>query len=817
MYEFHPVSPRMEEMHQRVRGRVIRTDSERAMIITHAYEKYEGITPLIKRAMVLRDVCAQMTVRVEENELIVGNRAKHFCGNSIYPEWVAGNGGWIVAAVRSGEWQLCEDGLYHNPDGEELKLTVSEETVRDLESIRDYWKNRTISAPADAWKPDGYDVFAELGVSSYRPGAPLINFPTGHLIAGYDRIIRVGYESIRQRAQAWIDDHEGDLMGEDLEKYLFYKAVTLSAEAGTIQCTRYGEECLRQAAGCSDETRRAELERMGESLKWIAKYPARTFWEAVQGAMMYQLLLWNESRYPAMAFGRFDQYTWPYLKKELEEGTLTEAQAQEIVDAFFLKVNCHYTPSPRAVLQTTGVGNTYQHTTIGGVYPDTGEDASNPVTYMVLESVGRLGLHDPTISLRINRNTPLKLWDCAIETSKRVGGLPLFQNDDVIIPGLMKEVGMSLEDARNYGIIGCQEIVGSGNDYPCPNGVHPPHSSLHFGSILVAALNDGRNPFTGGQAKLHTGYLYEMENMEQVRAAVDQMVRYCNKWQVTVNNYTEYISAHECPHPALSMSVEGCMESGRDVTAGGAKYNSFGGTGTGLATVADSLTTIKYMCFDKKLCTTRQLYDAYMANWEGYEELRQQILNEVPHFGNDDPYADSEMKWITDTYYDSCTECYSKRAQVFKAGLYGASDHIAQGYTTWATPDGRKTGEPIADAASPAQARDKNGPTAVFRSSLCYDHKKFMDGIALNIRIHPTALNSEEGTAKLRDMTRAYMAAGGLEIQYNVVSSETLRKAQEEPDAYRNLVVRIAGYSAYFVELGRDQQNDIISRNENMI
>ena len=398
-----------------------------------------------------------------------------------------------------------------------------------------------------------------------------------------------------------------------------------------------------------------------------------------------------------------------------------------------------------------------------------------------------------------------------------MGGLPLFQNDDVIIPGLIKEVGMSLEDARNYGIIGCQEIVGSGNDYPCPNGVHPPHSSLHFSSILVTALNDGKNPFTGGQAKIHTGFLYEMENMDQVRTAVDRMIRYCNKWQVTVNNYTEYISAHECTHPALSLSIDGCMESGKDVTAGGAKYNSFGGTGTGLATVADSLTTIKYMCFDKKLCTTRELYDAFMANWEGYEELRQQILNEVPHFGNDDPYADAEMKWITDTYYDSCTECYSKRARVFKAGLYGASDHIAQGYTTWATPDGRKTGEPIADAASPAQARDKNGPTAVFRSSLCYDHKKFMDGIALNIRIHPTALNNEAGSAKLRDMTRAYMAAGGLEIQYNVVSSETMRKAQETPDAYRNLVVRIAGYSAYFVELGRDQQNDIIARNENVI
>ena len=346
MYEFRPVTDLIDEMHKKIRGRVIRTDSERALILTKAYQNYEGITPIIKRALILKDVCSQVTVRVEDDELIVGNRSKYFCGNPIYPEWVAGNGGWIVAAVRKGEWQLREDGLYHNPDGEELKLTVSEQEIQDLESIQEYWKKRTISTPADAWKPDGYDVFANLGVSSYRPGVPLITFPTGHLIAGYDRIINVGYESIRQRAQEWIDEHEGDLMGENLDKYLFYKSIVLAAEAGTIQCTRYGEECLRKAAVCTDEKRKAELTKMGEGLKWIAKYPARTFWEAVQATMMYQLLLWNESRYPAMAFGRFDQYTYPLLKKELDEGTLTLDEAQEIVDAFFLRSTATTLPHP---------------------------------------------------------------------------------------------------------------------------------------------------------------------------------------------------------------------------------------------------------------------------------------------------------------------------------------------------------------------------------------------------------------------------------------------------------------------------------------
>jgi len=257
------------------------------------------------------------------------------------------------------------------------------------------------------------------------------------------------------------------------------------------------------------------------------------------------------------------------------------------------------------------------------------------------------------------------------------------------------------------------------------------------------------------------------------------------------------------------------MEKGKDCTRGGAKYNTFGGTATGLATIADSLTTIKYMCFDNKLCTTRELYDAVMANWEGHEELRQRIINEVPHYGNADPYADMELEWVANLYYEICGGCSDQLSKIYKAGLYGASDHVAQGYRTWATPEGRHTGEPIADAMSPVQGFDKNGPTAVFASTVTFDHHHYMDGIALNLRIHPSALAREDGVKKLMSMTKTYFEQGGLEVQYNIVDTETLRAAQAEPEKYRDLVVRIAGYSAYFVELTRDQQNDVIARNEN--
>ncbi|MFC1532748.1 pyruvate formate lyase family protein [Thermodesulfobacteriota bacterium] len=813
MYKFRPATDRIKLMRRLIRDRVIQADAERALITTESYKRNEHVVPIIKRPLATYDVCSKMTVRVEDFEIIVGNTAKNFLGSGTNPEW--DGAGWILKEVEKGIWKLRDDGLYHNPDEEELKLTIAPEDVEALQSVADYWKDRTITTIANAWQPDGYEEFSRLNVSSYVPGAPIMGLPVGHLTPGFEKIINLGYGAIRKQAQDWLDAHKGNLMGEDMNRYMFYKSAAIACDAAIILVKRYGQACLDKAEECPDASRKAELMKMGEGLMWISENPARTFWEACQGTIMYQLFLSVDSRYPAPALGRFDQYTWPFLRADLDTGRITLDEAQEIVDAFFLKANCFYRPAPEIITLTTGIGNTYQHTTIGGLNRDTGEDATNPITFMVLETIARLRLHDPTISLRINKNTPDELWKCAIETTKFVGGLPLFQNDEVIIPGLMKELGFELRDARDYSVIGCQEIVGSGNDYPAPNGIHPPHASVHFGVVLDMAINNGINPFNGEKCSLKNGYLYDMKSFEEVKAAVKAMSSHILKWHITMNNYSEYLTMYHCPHAALSISIEGCMESGKDCVCGGAKYNSYGGTATGLATIADSLTAIKYMVFDMKLCTARELYYAVMANWEGYEALRKQILTKVPHYGNNDPYADDQMKWICDVYSEICGECYSTRAKVYKGGLYGASDHIAQGYHTWATPDGRKTGEALADATSPAQGRDLKGPTAVFNSSLCFDHAKYMDGIALNLRIHPTALKGEKDIDKLLDMTKTYFANGGMEVQYNVVSSETMRAAQDDPQSYRDLVVRIAGYSAYFVELNRDLQNDIIRRTEN--
>jgi len=814
MYAFSPISDRISSLRALIRDRVIPVDSTRAMAITESFKKNAAFPPMIKRAYAVRDILESMNLDISELDILAGSLGDGFCGSSIFPEW---NGdSWIPDYIDKGIYTLGEDGLYHTPKDDVGPLTITPEDYENLKSIKEFWARNSATVPIRAWQPEGFKQFRDLAMSSYTPEKDAISSPAGHLTPGHKKIIDIGFGAIRRQAQDWLDAHMGNMMGFDADKSVFYTAVTIVCDAATAYIRRYGKLCLKKAEECSDERRKAELMVMAESLDWISVNPARNFWEACQAAVMYQLLLQLEAGYPALSFGRFDQYTWPYLKKDLEAGVLSKDEAQEIVDAVFLKLHSLYRVFPPIVTASTGV-NTYYHTTIGGVDPETGKDASNPITYMVLESIARLKLHDPTISLRIHKDTSDELWNCALETSKMVGGLPLFQNDEVIIPTLIKEVGFTLEDARDYSIIGCQEIVGSGNDFPTPNGYSPPHCSIHYGTVMAMAINDGVNPRNGNSSPVRTGYLYEMESIEDVKSAVEKICRYAIKWMVTMNNYTEYIAKTTMSHPLLSLSMDGCMESGRDIVQGGAKYNSFGGTATGLATVADSLSAIKYMCFDKKLCSTRELYDAVMANWEGYELLREQILSETPHYGNGDPEADEMLKWIVDLYYSICRECYSGRCKVYKSGLYGATDHLNQGRISWATPDGRRYGEALADAISPAQGRDRSGPVAVLNSALCFDHCRFVDGMALNIRIHPSSVSNEEGLSKLRDLTKTYFNRGGLELQYNIVSTETLKAAQANPEEYRDLVVRIAGFSAYFVELTKAGQDDVIRRNENMI
>ena len=815
MYEFRAVTPRIERMRVMVRDRLIVADAEKETLQLEALRKYSHYPPMVQKPYMSLYVISRMPIDVLDEEFFVGDMG--------HRGWGEADGlKWLMADIEN-TWPIEEDGLHHAPDDDPLyshqKLAIAPDDVKRLREIfREMAEVYGMFGRKD-WVPAGAEEFFALQASDYGKigGWPLM-LPPGHLTPGFQNILRRGYGDIRRQAQEWMDEHKGNIMGDDMDKYMFYEAASVACD-GAITLTRRYADLLREKKKTASPERAAELEKMAEGLDWIAVNPARTFWEALQQVMLYNVFLKVDNNPGVTSLGRFDQYTWPYLKKELEEGTITLDHAQELVDAFFLKINTFYGGGFGKMIQTAGIGHLGQHTTVGGCIPETGEDATNPVSYMVLEAMSRLQLHEPTVSLRIGEDTPKEIWDCAMATSMTVGGLPLLQNDEVIVPALQRELGFSLEDARNFAFIGCQEITGSGNDYPAPNGSSMGHSGIYWAIALDMALNNGINPINGAQVPEHlrSGYLTDMNSMDDVRKAFEKICTWMMTWSATLNNYTEHEFPRLFPFPNLSISTEGCMESGKDVSQGGAKYNSFGGTATGLATTADSLTALKYMIFDKKLVSKQEYLDAILANWEGHEMLRQRILHEVPHFGNADPYADEEMKYCIDLYYNICRPFHTSRAKVYKCGTFGASDHVVQGEITWATPDGRRTGEPIADASSPCQGRDVCGPTSVFISSTSFDHSHFMDGMALNLKIHPSALKRGDGISKLEDATKVYFKQGGMEVQYNVVDAETLKKAQAHPEDYHNLVVRIAGFSAYFVDMTPAMQQDIISRAEHSI
>jgi len=713
-------------------------------------------------------------------------------------------------------FQELEDGSFYTRKAQDEPMVLPEEEKELLlnSDIREFWAEHKFCALVDGALPEDYMSFVYSDVANVSEEGNG-HAPTGHLSPNYRRVIEKGFGAVRREAQQHVDSMRGRVFGEDARKYMFYRSIVIVCDAYILLAHRYADACRRKAAETADEKRKKELLQMADSLDWIAENPARTFYEAVQATFLYQLYLYLDGNYQGLSLGRFDMYTYPCLKKELEANTITLDQAQEIVDCFWIKAGSLFNARTRFVARVTGAYSTFQHVTIGGIDKD-GKDATNPVTFMCLEAPARLLLHDPPVSLRFSKNTPEKLFECAFESSKRAGGIPCFQNEDLIIKALLEEGHYSLEDARDFCIIGCQEIAGSGNDYPASSGTNS-LVDINLANILLAAINNGINPKNGKECGLKTGYLYEMETFEDVLAAFKTQAEYFVNWVITMDNVWEEVNMREMPMPTLSAMLEGCMESGVDCVNGGCKYNSYGHALTGVATVGESLTAIKYMVYDAKLCTARELYDAVMANWEGYEELRRRILNMPHHYGNADEYADVQVKWLIETMVEALRKGRGLRSDLYRVGLFTASSHVVAGTRAWATPDGRYAGEPLSDCISPIQGVDKNGPTAVMTSACCFDHKQITNGLALNIRFHPRVFNREDGLSKIRSLMTTYFEQGGMEVQYNVVSSETLRAAQKDPEKYKDLVIRIAGFSAYFVELNTNLQNDLIARTENQL
>ncbi len=802
MYQNVPMTERVQRVRAHYRSQKPKIDLARYKLVTDFYMNNPQLPGILKRAFNLRNLFENMPTPVREDELIVGHLGVEFRSAPLYPE---NSFYWFLEEIDTFPTRLT-DPYDLDPEDKEYVLQTGE-----------FWlKNSMCAAIDDIYPPEYNRDILGNGVLNFVPFNNTIN-PIGHFCGNFWTVVDRGMgsvlEEIRAKRAALL---EKGLAGGEGRTYEFYRAEEAVVEGLILYTKRYAAECARLAAECADPKRKAELEQMADSLNHIIEKPCRTYQEALQACFMYQLGLLLDSQPHGVSYGRLDQYCGKFAERDIAEGRLTREQAQELTDLFILKVA--EINKPWSELATkSGPGYTSgQLITLGGVDRD-GNDVTNVVTYMVLQASARLKLHNPPLALRLHENTPDELWEAGVETTKQVGGVPCFEWDATAIEAIVRR-GIPLEDARNYCLIGCVEPCVCGCDFASSGGDgHNAYTILP--AALWCAINNGTNPsvFPGAQDRPtgpQCGYLYDMKSMDEVLAAYKAQIEFFAKWQVTMVNCWEYLYEQFMPLPLLSATMTGCLESGKDVLWGGAKYNGCGNSSIGHGNVADSLNIIDQVCFRDKIATTRELYDALMANWEGYEDLHQYILGRCSHFGNNDPEADKYLKFVADTYSEAITKGTSSRGCHWSAGCWPVTLNVVFGMFLQATPDGRRRGAPLSDGISPVQSMDKSGPFATVNSILKFDQSNYANGTLCNMKLHPTALQGEQGDQKLRAVMETYFRGGGMELQINVVSAQMLRAAQENPKEYEDLVVRVAGFSAYFVEVYKEAQDDLIRRTE---
>jgi len=819
MYQTAPISPRIQRIRERRRehdcGHVVLC-GERTKIYTDYYKTHEAEHPALKRAGALYEWCDKHVLRLEDDEIFVANLGRDWRSAHPYVEWSVD---WLEAVLNLPEEEFVRE--WQSPGA---YAYISPEDKIIFKEAVEYWRDRTIQAHVLAVLPD--EIWALKGDNcttfGNRTREMTANMPQGHYCANYRKVIEKGWGHIVREAQERMDAIDGKVFGTDVECFTTYRAIKLVAEGAIRLTERYAAHVASEASKAAGR-RRNELEKMAASLAWIAAKPARTYWEALQMILIYQLLLHTDAQAHGVTLGRIDQYCGHFLEKELAGGSITVEEAQEIADAFVLKLGDYFAMQMATLPKKAGETEpppkkTYHyecgghHFTVGGQTPD-GRDATNALTLLFLQTYARLYLTIPSISVRIHKNTPYAVWEHAIESSKIAGGMPTFENDEIIIPALM-ERGMSREDAYDYCIIGCVEPAGCGTEWPAC-GSSGGESFSNLVGIMNMAIHNGTNPKTGCTAGLKTGYLYDYKTFDEFKLAFLRQLHYFLDWHVTFVNFYELAYSRFFPCVSATATMEGCMESGLDVTSGGAKYNSTGFTALGVGNVADSMMAIKKLVFDEKRVTAREMYDALCKNWQGYEHLRQIIINEVPHYGNNIPEVDELGVFALSAYADHMMNARGPRGK-WRGGTFTVTTHLEFGSMTIATPDGREDGAPLAEAISPRQGFDKNGPTAYMLSASKLPHYKLGNGDMLNIRFSPTAVRGADGTKKLADLIATYFSEGGMQVQFNVVSTQTLYDAQKNPDNYTNLIVRIAGFSVYFVEMPKPLQDDFITRTEHL-
>lgn len=803
--------PRINGLLKHFLGTEFTVDHQRACLLTEAYQKYEGDPQIIRGAKALAHILNNVDIHIYPGELIVGEIAAPLRSAPIFPEF---SYDWIIDEVKNYPWDEREHDKYY----------TSAESKKALLALEDYWKDRTI---ADRFKNTGSED--ELKGTSLGRGVYLLNLyqfgGVGHLVANYERLFQQGFGGMKKRVQekmAALDP----AIPEDLKKRTFYEAEVIVLEAVSNFFRRYGKLALEMSAQEKDQQRKKELRQIAGIMDWVAENPPRTFWEAAQLNYLATNIILIESNGHSISYGRFDQYMYPFYQKDLANGTATKEFIQELIECYFIKVGTPTKLRDRiTVISNAGRGMGGECLNVGGVDRN-GLDATNDLTFMAIDAHAHTRLTIPWLLVRWHANTPRELRVKTVNAIRMGTGQPKVFNDESAIAVQLSK-GIPLEDARDYDVVGCVEIDTAGKEYGW-------HDAAYFSmaKVLELAINNGRClgcadhcprwSICGGAGQRlgpETGSLTDFQTFDEVIESYNQQMNYWCDQMVTGINHLDLIHQEMKPLPYLSLLMDDCIEKGVDITAGGARYNFSGPQGVGVGSVADGLATIKQLIFEEKKVSGAQLLEAVNNNWEGFDALYALVNSDhVHHYGNDDDYADDLARLGYDTYCQYVENRPTAHGGFFTPGVYSVSANVGLGLIQWASVDGRKAGEPLSDCLGPCHnangSHDINGPTAIAKSVTKLNHERATNGTLMNWKFTPTSVSGETGRDNLISLLEVYFQRKGHHSQFNIVSRETLEDALVHPDKYRHLLVRVAGYSAYFVELSKELQQDIIGRTE---
>jgi len=768
---------------------VNKLSAERAMLVTEFYKSdiANQVSIPVKRAMTFKHILENKKICINENELIVGERGPEPKATPTYPEV-------SLHSLQDLEVLNNRPKVWFRVDDDTKKIYEKE--------IIPFWKGNSQRDKMFALLPDEWKAAYEAGIFTefQEQRAP------GHTVAG-KKIFQKGMLDLKKEIQESVEKHRQSKDTKAQGKIEELKAMDIAADAVILFAKRHAEELDNLANEEKDSKRKAELNEMARICRKVPAHAPETFHEMLQHYWFIHLGVITEvNPWDSFNPGRLDQHLYPFYKQEIENGTLTKESAVELLQAFWVKFNNH--PAPPKMGVTALESNTYTDFSLinlGGVKED-GSDAVNELTYVLLDVIEEMRILQPSSMVQLSKKNPDQFIQRAIKITKTGFGQPSIFNTDAIIKELVNQ-GKDLVDARNGGASGCVETGAFGTESYILTGY------FNLNKILEVTLNNGTDPRTGKFIGIKTGNPRDFESFEELLEAYKRQLNHFAEIKINGNNMIEKLYAEQLPVPFLSLIIEDCVSNGVDYNAGGARYNTSYVQGVGLGSVTDNLTSIKYNVFDNRNISMDELLKAMEANFEAYDQLRHDLIYETPKYGNDDDYADQHAVFVFNTFYDAINGKPTYRGGKYRINMLPTTSHVYFGSVMKATPDGRKAFEPLSEGISPFQGADKKGPTAVLKSAAKIDHIK-TGGTLLNQKFSPSFFKDDKSIEKLGQLVRSYFRMDGHHIQFNVVSAKTLRDAQKHPEKYTDLIVRVAGYSDYFNDLGEDLQNEIIRRTE---